>query len=115
LEAPTSLTGFGTAPPKNVAFPPNANITCSELVAFLPYAAKSIDVPNRLISNGADMDILTRMFNKHRNLPSGRELANNYYYKLIAHTMKKGGFGDAWTVKKHQQLRVNMLDHTLVN
>jgi hypothetical protein len=110
-----SLAGFGTAPPKNVALPPNANITCSELITFLPYAAKSIDIPDRLICNGANMDILTRMFNKHRNLPNGRELANNYYYKMIAHTMKKGGFGDAWTVNKHQQLRVNMLDHTLID
>jgi hypothetical protein len=109
-----SLAGFSTAPPKNVAFPPNANITCSELVAFLTYAAKSLDIPDRLICNSANMDILTRIFNSHRNLPNGRELANNYYYKMFAHTMKKGGFGDAWTVSKHQQLRVNMLDHTLI-
>lgn len=92
---------FGPAAPSvNLPFPPSANLTAAELLAFLPHSLRSADVVYRLISNGGTRQVLHIMINAQRDLLV--EWSANSCGSTLYQTMHDAGYED-WTVKIHNR------------
>ncbi|KAF2821272.1 hypothetical protein CC86DRAFT_253214, partial [Ophiobolus disseminans] len=108
--------GFGPdAPPKDLPYPANANITAYELLAFLPHSLQCADVVYRLISNGGTRHVLWVLVNVARDMP--KTWNANRCGTIMYKAMKDAGF-ENWTVGVHQkwhQSRMAEWDETILN
>ncbi|KAF2450982.1 hypothetical protein P171DRAFT_439526 [Karstenula rhodostoma CBS 690.94] len=102
-------------PSTNIPFPrivmdQPANVTIVELMVFFPRYIHSIDVIERIASNGGTGILLARIMNAHRNLAA--PLYGNYFCKALQARMRKmgdktddGGYDyTKWTLSSHQSL-----------
>jgi hypothetical protein len=90
---------FGnTAPSNTIPFPHKANMTVSEILAFLPNSMNSADVIYRMVSNGGTRKTIHAMINTFRNFEA--EWSTNCCGETMYRTMHKAGFTD-WTITKH--------------
>ncbi|KAF2122156.1 hypothetical protein BDV96DRAFT_465031, partial [Lophiotrema nucula] len=91
---------FGpSAPSRNLAFPPTANMTAVELLTFLPHTLKSPSVIYRLVSNGFSRLIICSIINTQRTLAVPSWHPNSCGQAMIR-TMRFAGYED-WTAKSH--------------
>jgi hypothetical protein len=62
---------FGNGSPScNLPFP-SGNITAAEIIAYVPHWLKSIDVIDRLVTNGGRAHIIAAMVNEFGVVPRG--------------------------------------------
>jgi hypothetical protein len=79
-------------------FPRRANLTVTELLAFLPNSINCADVVYRMISNGGTRKSIYAIVNAHRALET--EWSANCCGEAMYKTMQKEGYSN-WTIKKH--------------
>jgi len=93
--------GFGPyAPPRDLPFPDDANLTAYELLAFLPHCLQSAHVVYRFISNGGTRSVLSVLITVARDMP--KEWHANRCGTIMYKAMKDAGF-EGWTVKVHDR------------
>lgn len=89
---------FGVGSPSwNLPFP-IGNVTVAEIAAYIPHAFKSIDVIDRVVTNGATSIIITAMLHKYRVLT--KLFKPNSMTIMMKNAMRGAGF-KGWTVSKH--------------
>ncbi|KAL1608029.1 hypothetical protein SLS60_002968 [Paraconiothyrium brasiliense] len=87
------------APLWNLRFP-NANVTATELLTFLPGCLSSPDVIYRFASNLVTWDAILSVVNSNRIL--GKPWDSEYCYRTARNAMRHAGHAD-WTLNKHAQ------------
>lgn len=93
---------FGVGSPSwNLPFPVG-NLTAAEMLAYLPHWLKSIDVVDRLITNGGKSYTIAALINEFRHLPGDGDgiFRPNSAQIMMSYGMRRAGFPD-WTVGTH--------------
>jgi hypothetical protein len=95
---------FGDPSPSwNLPFP-SGNITAAEIIAYLPHWLKSIDVIDRLITNGGRAHSIAAMVNEFREVPRGDDgvYRPDSVRAMMQSSMKHVAHSN-WTIGKHSQ------------
>ena len=104
MPQPTAAFGVG-CPSWNLAFP-DGNLTAAEILAYCPYWVKSIDVIDRLVTNGAGPKILATMLNEYRTFPSkdgdDGDVDVSTVRELVRNAMLSAGYKD-WSATFHTE------------
>ncbi|KAF2676939.1 hypothetical protein K458DRAFT_240589, partial [Lentithecium fluviatile CBS 122367] len=73
----------------------------AELACFLPKWLKSIDVVDRVISNGGTCGTIARMINMYREMGDAPTTSNSVLRMMMPAMRKRGGEFENWTVGGH--------------
>jgi hypothetical protein len=97
---------FGIGSPSwNLSFP-SGNLTAAELLAYLPHWLKSIDVVDRLVTNGGKSYTIAALINEFRILPGDIDaiIKPNSIQIMMSYGMRRAGF-EEWTVGTHHEFQ----------
>lgn len=95
-----SNDAFGDGSPHwNLPFP-EGRLTAAEILAYCPHWLKSVDVVDRLVSNGAKAKVIAAMLNRFRILPSAKGISSNSVCIMMQCAMRAANF-EAWTMGDH--------------
>lgn len=102
MSGPTGgIYRFKGAPPRDVPFPRDANMTAVELLTFLPNYLTSFDVAYRFASNKATCNAMVSILDTHRTLtmPS-RKHAVEYCHRTMRNVIREEGHA-GWGLESH--------------
>ena len=95
------LYRFKGAPPRDVPFPKDANMTAVELLTFLPNHLTSFDVVYRFASNKATCHAMVPILYAHRNVTTpSRRHTSEYCHRTMRNIMREGGRA-GWRLEEH--------------
>lgn len=97
---------FGMGSPSwNLSFP-TGNLTCAEILAYLPHWLKSVDVVDRLVTNGGRAYTVAAIISEFRYLPGDSDAVfrPNSAQVMMSYGMRRAGF-EGWTVGTHHEFK----------
>jgi hypothetical protein len=100
---------FGAGSPSwNLPFP-SGNLTAAEIVAYVPHWLKSIDVIDRLITNGGRASNIATMVNEFRDVSSGGDqIYRPNSVRAMMHYSMNHAIYSKWTIGNHSTFsRIN--------
>lgn len=101
-----SHNAFGASTPSwNLSFPAG-NLTAAEILAYLPYWLKSIDVIDRFVTNGGKANSISAMLREYRQIPGKNNeiFPPNSVLVMMQSAMRRAGY-NKWTSCTHHKFK----------